>query len=224
MHTQIYTAQSVEEALALVEAGADIVGITPSPRALPGIVTEELAAEIVEAIGSSALTSAISVEEDEDEIVRMVSVVKPDILHLCGDITKVDPEMVGRIRARIGDVKIDQAIPMTGPEAVDAALAFAPVVDYLLLDSYSPEIGGVGAAGFTHDWSISRKIVESVDVPVILAGGLSAENVAEAIATVQPWGVDSLTRTNAYREDGTFRKDLDKVRAFIAAAHGAASN
>ncbi|MCC7128561.1 MAG: hypothetical protein IT192_07085, partial [Microbacteriaceae bacterium] len=124
----------------------------------------------------------------------------------------------------IGDVKIDQAIPMTGPEAVDAALAFAPVVDYLLLDSYSPEIGGVGAAGFTHDWSISRKIVESVDVPVILAGGLSAENVAEAIAIVQPWGVDSLTRTNAYREDGTFRKDLDKVRAFIAAAHGAASN
>ncbi|MBX3087877.1 MAG: phosphoribosylanthranilate isomerase, partial [Cryobacterium sp.] len=195
MHTQIYTAQSVEEALALVEAGADIVGITPSPRPLPGIVTEELAAEIVEAIGSSALTSAISVEEDEDDIVRMVSVVKPDILHLCGDITKVDPEMVGRIRARIGDVKIDQAIPMTGPEAVDAALAFAPVVDYLLLDSYSPEIGGVGAAGFTHDWSISRKIVESVDVPVILAGGLSAENVAEAIATVQPWGVDSLTRT-----------------------------
>ncbi|MCO5295084.1 MAG: phosphoribosylanthranilate isomerase [Homoserinimonas sp.] len=224
MHTQIYTAQSVEEALALVEAGADIVGITPSPRPLPGIVTEELAAQIVEAIGSSALTSAISVEEDEDDIVRMVSVVKPDILHLCGDITKVDPEMVGRIRARIGDVKIDQAIPMTGPEAVDAALAFAPVVDYLLLDSYSPEIGGVGAAGFTHDWSISRKIVESVDVPVILAGGLSAENVAEAIATVQPWGVDSLTRTNAYREDGTFRKDLDKVRAFIAAAHGAASN
>lgn len=222
MHTQIYTAQSVEEALALVEAGADIVGITPSPRPLPGIVTEELAAEIVEAIGSSALSSAISVEEDEDEIVRMVSVVKPDILHLCGDITKVDPEMVGRIRARIGDVKIDQAIPMTGPEAVDAALAFAPVVDYLLLDSYSPEIGGVGAAGFTHDWSISRKIVDSVDVPVILAGGLSAENVAEAIATVQPWGVDSLTRTNAYREDGTFRKDLDKVKAFIAAAHGAA--
>lgn len=224
MHTQIYTAQSVEEALALVEAGADIVGITPSRRPLPGIVTEELAAEIVEAIGSSALTSAISVEEDEDDIVRMVSVVKPDILHLCGDITKVDPEMVGRIRARIGGVKIDQAIPMTGPEAVDAALAFAPVVDYLLLDSYSPEIGGVGAAGFTHDWSISRKIVDSVDVPVILAGGLSAENVAEAIATVQPWGVDSLTRTNAYREDGTFRKDLDKVRAFIAAAHGAAGN
>lgn len=224
MHTQIYTAQSVEEALALVEAGADIVGITPSPRPLPGIVTEELAAEIVEAIGSSALTSAISVEEDEDEIVRMVSVVKPDILHLCGDITKVDPEMVGRIRARIGGVKIDQAIPMTGPEAVDAALAFAPVVDYLLLDSYSPEIGGVGAAGFTHDWSISRKIVESADVPVILAGGLSAENVAEAIATVQPWGVDSLTRTNAYREDGTFRKDLDKVKAFIAAAHGAAGS
>ncbi|MBX3089815.1 MAG: phosphoribosylanthranilate isomerase [Cryobacterium sp.] len=224
MHTQIYTAQSVEEALALVEAGADIVGITPSPRPLPGIVTEELAAEIVEAIGSSALTSAISVEEDEDDIVRMVSVVKPDILHLCGDITKVDPEMVGRIRARIGGVKIDQAIPMTGPEAVDAALAFAPVVDYLLLDSYSPEIGGVGAAGFTHDWSISRKIVESADVPVILAGGLSAENVAEAIATVQPWGVDSLTRTNAYREDGTFRKDLDKVKAFIAAAHGAAGS
>lgn len=220
MHTQIYTVQTADEAIALAELGVDIIGITPTSRPLPGKVTDEQARDIFEAVGTRALKAALSVEEDEDEIVRMVSVVKPDILHLCGDITKVDVAMVKRIRARIGDVKIEQAIPMSGPEAVDHAREFAPVADYLILDSYAPHIGGVGATGETHDWVISREIVEAVDIPVILAGGLSAENVAEAIDAVQPWAVDSLTHTNKDLGDGTFRKDLDKVEAFVKAAHG----
>ena len=65
---------------------------------------------------------------------------------------------------------------------------------------------------------MSAAIVAAVDVPVILAGGLSPENVGEAIAAVNPWGVDSLTFTNRSTEDGGFRKDLDRVGAFVAAA------
>ena len=220
MHTQIYTTQSAEEGIAMAELGVDIIGITPTTRPLPGKVTEEQARDIFAAVGERCLKAALSVENDEDEIVRMVSVVKPDILHLCGDITIVDVEMVKRIRARIGDVKIEQAIPMSGPEALDHAIAFAAVSDYLILDSYAPHIGGVGATGTTHDWSISRQIVEAVDIPVILAGGLSPDNVKDAIAAVQPWAVDSLTHTNFTLADGTFRKDLDKVEAFVKAARG----
>ncbi len=220
MHTQIYTVQNSAEAIALAELGVDIIGITPTTRPLPGKVTDDAARDIFEALGNRALKAALSVEDDEDEIVRMVSIVKPDILHLCGDITVVDVDMVKRIRARIGDVKIEQAIPMSGPEALDHAREFARVSDYLILDSYAPHIGGVGATGLTHDWAISRQIVEAVDIPVILAGGLSAENVAEAIAAVQPWAVDSLTHTNENLGDGTFRKDLGKVEAFVRAAQG----
>jgi phosphoribosylanthranilate isomerase len=220
MHTQIYTVQSVTEALALAELGVDIIGITPTTRPLPGRITDEEARDIFAAVGTRAVKAALSVEEDEDEIVRMVGVVKPDILHLCGDITKVDVAMVTRIRARIGDVLIEQAIPMSGPEAVDHARTFAPVSDYLILDSYAPHVGGVGATGATHDWSISRQIVEAVDIPVILAGGLSPDNVAEAIAAVQPWAADSLTHTNKDLGNGNFCKDLAKVEAFVRAAHG----
>jgi phosphoribosylanthranilate isomerase len=85
----------------------------------------------------------------------------------------------------------------------------------LLLDSHDPGDAQIGALGRTHDWSISRRIVEKVRVPAILAGGLDADNVAAAIAAVRPPGVDSKTRTD--RADGS-GKDLDKVRRFIAAA------
>ena len=91
--------------------------------------------------------------------------------------------------------------------------------DYLILDSYAPHVGGVGATGTTHDWSISRQIVEAVDVPVILAGGLSPHNVAETVAAVKPWAVDSLTHTDKNLGDGTFCKDLEKVESFVKAAH-----
>jgi len=69
--------------------------------------------------------------------------------------------------------------------------------------------------GRTHDWAVSRRIVDEVGVPAILAGGLDAENVAAAIAAVRPFGVDSKTKTD--RSDGT-AKDLEKVRQFVAAA------
>jgi phosphoribosylanthranilate isomerase len=85
------------------------------------------------------------------------------------------------------------------------------------------EIEGIGAAGVTHDWSISRRIVAESDVPVILAGGLGPDNVAEAIAAVGPAGVDSLTMTNRRLPGGGFEKDLAAVERFVGAARQAAS-
>ncbi len=98
--------------------------------------------------------------------------------------------------------------------------AIAMGADYLILDSVDPDIAGVGAAGVVHDWAISAAIVDAVDVPVILAGGLSPKNVAGAIAAVRPWGADSLTHTNRPDSGGGFRKDLARVGAFAAAARG----
>ena len=103
---------------------------------------------------------------------------------------------------------------------MDAAVQFQQVSDYLLLDTKSPEETVIGATGQTHDWTISREIVERVSIPVILAGGLSPENVAEAIRVVQPWGVDSNTHTN-YLNQQPIRKDPERVRKFIEAAKGA---
>jgi phosphoribosylanthranilate isomerase len=219
--TQLYTMQSVEEALACVDAGVDYLGLTPI-QGLPGEIPFETMRAIVEAVGDRARCVALTVRTDPGEILAMVEAVRPAILHLCplaGDIT---PATVASLRAWLPEaLPIMQAVSVVGPESVDEARAYAEVADYLILDTQAADIPGVGASGVTHDWAISRAIVEAVRVPVILAGGLSPENVGDAIRAVRPWGVDSLTHTNRPLPGGGFRKDLDKVRAFIAAARAA---
>jgi len=133
----------------------------------------------------------------------------------------VDPSAVETLRSKLPEISIMQAIAVTGPQAIQSALEYAAVADYLILDSVAPGIDGIGAAGTVHDWAVSASIVEAVDVPVILAGGLSPENVSAAIAAVNPWGVDSLTHTNRALASGGFRKDLELVGRFADAARGA---
>jgi len=220
--TQLYTMQSVEEALACVDAGADHVGITPPHGGLPGEVPIGLAADIVAAVGARARCVVLTVWTDPGAIAELVAATRPAILQLCPPADRTSPAAVAAVRRRVPGVPVMQAVSVTGPESVAEARAYAQVADYLILDTQDPNIGGVGASGATHDWQVSREIVRSVAVPVILAGGLSPDNVAEAIRVVRPWGVDSLTHTNAPLPGGGFRKDLDRVRAFIAAARAAA--
>ena len=224
MITQLYTMQSVAEALACADAGADHLGITPPHGGLPGEVSIRLAAEIVEALAGHATAVVLTVWTDPVAIAELVDATRPAILHLCPPADRTSPSQVEAIRARLPGIPVMQAVSVTGPESVDEARAYAQVADYLILDTSDPRIAGVGASGATHDWRVSREIVRSVRVPVILAGGLTPENVAEAIRVVRPWGVDSLTHTNTPLPGGGFRKDLDRVRAFVAAARGALGN
>lgn len=214
--------QTVSEALAAAAAGADCLGVTPSNRGLPGEISFETAAAIVDALKGRAERVALSVESDLGLIADMVAAVRPDVLHLCGDIKLVTPQHVRQLREallpRYPGLRILQAIPMTGPAALDHAAAFEPFSDSFILDSVAAHIDGIGAAGVTHDWSLSREIVKRSKLPVILAGGLGPENVQAAIAAVQPWAVDSLTHTNRPLSDGGFRKDIDKIAAFVKAA------
>ncbi len=220
MIVQIYTVQSPDEGIALAELGVDHIGITPSDHGLPGELSNEYAADIFTAIGDRAVKVALTVDSNLKKIVEMVQTVRPDILHLCGDLKLVTPEKVVELRGLLPGMKIMQAIPVMDETALKIASDFEAVSDYFILDSYSPQIGGVGAAGFTHDWSISKSIVEQSRIPVILAGGLSPENVADAIRQVRPWGVDSLTKTNEMLGEGKFRKDLERVRRFVEKAKG----
>jgi phosphoribosylanthranilate isomerase len=226
MIVQIYTMQSAEEALAVIDAGADHVGITPSSLGLPGEVTCETAREIAHTVryrrAGKAFVVALSVETTPEPIEEMVRLVQPDILQLCGPGELPSPADISRLRSRIPGVRIMQAISVDGPDAIRRAAGFAPVVDLIILDTQDPHIPGIGASGAVHDWSVSRRIVETAGVPVILAGGLSPENVGEAVRTVQPWGVDSLTHTNRPHPDGGFRKDIERIRLFAGAARAEA--
>ena len=210
VRVQIYTMQSAEEALAVAALGVDHIGVTPADVGLPGEVTPGRAADICASIRDVATAVALTVSSDLDAIRRMVRAVQPDILHLCGPPGALGPEAVATLRRTLPGIAVMQAIAVTGPDAVERAGAYEPVADYLILDSIEPSIAGIGASGAVHDWDISAAIVESVDIPVILAGGLGPDNVAAAIEAVRPWGVDSLTYTNQPQSNGGFRKDIDR--------------
>lgn len=227
MIVQIYTAQTPAEAVELTMLGVDHVGVTISERGLPGEVALARGRDIVASLSnSSAKSVALTVETDFEMIRKFVDTVRPDILHLCGDTDVVGPDAVADLRAwsrRSGpEVELMQAIGVTGSESIDLAVAFQRHVDWIILDSVSEVVEGIGAAGVVHDWDLSHEIVRASTVPVILAGGLGPDNVAEAIAAVQPAGVDSLTNTNTYHPDGSFIKDLDAVGRFVEMARQSA--
>jgi phosphoribosylanthranilate isomerase len=119
------------------------------------------------------------------------------------------------LKMRYPQIPIMRAIPVIDETSIAIAASYKGVADFLLLDSFDPGTRQFGALGRVHDWSLSRRIVDEVGIPVILAGGLGPENVAAAIAAVRPAGVDSKTKTD--RPDGG-SKDLAKVEAFVAAA------
>ena len=215
MIVQIYSMISVADAVATAEAGADLIGVV---IAEPGVVAEAISAETARAalaaIRPRARGVALSLSDDRDEICAMVDAVRPDVLHIVA--REIEPEDCAWIRTRIAPVMLLRAIAVRAGETLTEADAHQECADYLMLDSGAKNIPSLGATGETHDWSVSRTIVERSRIPVILAGGLSAENVGDAIAAVKPWGVDSFTHTDVPGQRG--KKDPARVRAFIAAA------
>jgi phosphoribosylanthranilate isomerase len=109
-----------------------------------------------------------------------------------------------------------RSIPVVGDESIAIARSYDAIADMLLLDSHQPGDVQIGVLGVTHNWEIDRKIVESVRIPVIIAGGLGPDNVVDAIRMVRPAGVDSKTKTD--KDDGSHTKDLQKVERFVTGA------
>ena len=215
MITQIYTSQTPEEAIALVEAGVDHIGTTPTSLGLPGEISIEVCKSIFKAIGKRAKTVMLTVADTPEEIYPVLQELQPDIVHICGYKYAADKEFCEKAKSLVEGLEVMQAVAVTGPESIEEAKRYGEFCEYIILDSVDADIDGIGAAGITHDWSISKKIVETCAAKVILAGGLGPDNVVEAIQEVKPFGVDSLTKTSKFWQDGTFVKDIDKVKAFV---------
>jgi phosphoribosylanthranilate isomerase len=220
MLVQIYSLANQEDVRACAEAGVDHIGVAAGDQDVPANISIQHARELFAAAKPEMKTSALSVHTEMDGVVDLARAVEPDIIHVCSDTYALDAPELEAIHKRIPDeMELMKAVDVADAKSVDAATAFAPVCDWLLLDTATEDISGVGASGHTHDWSLSREIVESVDVPVILAGGLSPENVADAIRAVRPAGVDSYTHTSQASD----RKDPRKVAAFAENARRAAT-
>ena len=178
--------------------------------------TIENAREIFAAIPSGSKASALCLSHDVDLIVRLTAALLPDILHLGGAPQYLSPAHVRILKTEFPQVSLMRSIAVVDENSIALARSYDGVADWLLLDSYKSGDRQIGALGVTHSWELERHIIESVRIPAIIAGGLGAENVQDAIRKAGPAGVDSKTKTD--KDDGTHMKDLQKVSAFLEAA------
>jgi phosphoribosylanthranilate isomerase len=215
LKVQIYIAHS-DDVEVCVSAGVDIIGVVADPgMQTPSSLDFNSVIEVFGKIPDHVIKVALSMDTSTDAFLQTVEVVRPDILHVACSLSELSEELLSTLCSQTGDTQIMLAISMNTEDSIENAKKFEPFVDYFILDTSDPERVDVGATGKTHDWSLSANLVRSVNKPVVLAGGLSYTNVAHAIHTVNPWGVDSFSHTNL---EGSIRKDPDKVRAFVKAA------
>ena len=183
----------------------------------PREFSPEQANEILRGVTRQAQKVVLSLSKNLKDIIEIINKTNPDILHLGTAPESLSPTDVQTLKKQFPNLKVMRSIPVRGEESVELAKQYDGVADYLLLDTQKKGDTQVGATGETHNWSVSKKIVESVNIPVILAGGLGPDNVAEAVLQVKPFGVDSKTKTD---KTGSHEKDLGKVREFVRLAKG----
>jgi phosphoribosylanthranilate isomerase len=204
---------SLAEARLAVTVGASAVGLVSAMPSGPGVISEELIAEIARqlppAIGSFLLTC----QPDPHAIIEQQKRLRVNTIQICDRLEAQSYEI---LRAALPGISLVQVVHVNGAESVAEAISIAPFVDAVLLDSgnQSLPVKELGGTGRTHDWNLSAQIREAIDVPLFLAGGLKAENVADAITQVRPFGVDvcSGVRTNG-------KLDEAKLKDFFAAVN-----
>lgn len=203
---------SLAEARLAVDAGAAALGLVSAMPSGPGVIDATRIAEIAAAVAPPTETFLLTARTDAGSIAAQHAAAGTTTLQL---VDHVPHDELKRLRKLRPGVRLVQVIHVTGAAAVDEAVAAAPHVDALLLDSGNPALAvkELGGTGRTHDWSISRRIRDAVaPLPLYLAGGLNAGNVAEAVAAVRPHGLDLCS---GVRTDGVL--DAAKLAAFMAA-------
>ncbi|MFP4572774.1 MAG: phosphoribosylanthranilate isomerase [Desulfobacterales bacterium] len=247
MIIQIYEIQNPGEAGEMISLGVDHIGsVLTGERE---IKMPQLRETIFAAAKGGAKTSLIPLINDIDLISSAIDYYRPHIVHFCQSIFGANLQwepvcgrlmsMQATVKERFPQIDIMRSIPVPPPGAgrdlpvFEAASHFEPLTDYFLVDTIimegisvagQPESGYVGITGRICDWEIAAELVNRSAIPVILAGGLSPENVYDAVRAVRPAGVDSCTLTNAVDEAGAlirFKKDREKVARFVAEARRA---
>jgi phosphoribosylanthranilate isomerase len=203
---------SNEEADLAIAAGADALGLVSAMPSGPGPIPESKIASIVRHVGTRAATVLLTSRQDANGIGDQLDRIRPTVVQLVDELT--EREYLA-LRAMHPEVVLMQVIHVRDAHSVDEAVGVAPFVDAILLDSGNPTaaVKELGGTGRVHDWAISRAIRDAVPLPLFLAGGLRASNVADAVAAVRPFGVDVCS---GVRMNG--RLDHDATNAFISAA------
>lgn len=205
------------EAALAIRLGASALGLVTDMPSGPGVIPDEAARDIARRVPPPIASFLLTSRQSAAAIVEQQRRVRATTLQIVDRLTHGTYQ---DLREALPGIGLVQVIHVQGEESVEEASAVAPDVDALLLDSGNPGLAVkvLGGTGRTHDWAVSRRIVEQVNIPVFLAGGLRADNVREAIGQVGPFGLDVCS---GVRTAGAL--DERKLAAFfeeVAAAGG----
>lgn len=211
IRVKICCISSVEEANLAINYGAAAVGLVGNMPSGPGVISDELIGKIAKNIPPPIASFLLTSETNAKDIIDHHKKVNTTTIQIVDALSEKQYDV---IRDALPSVKLVQVIHVVNEESIKEAVEVSSFVDAILLDSGNPNLAvkELGGTGRTHNWQLSKKIRESVDVPLFLAGGLNSHNVREAIELVQPFGVDlcSSVRTNGKLDEG-------KLEAFFNA-------
>lgn len=195
-----------------VAAGADAVGFLMGiTHVTQDAVTPETAAAMVATLPPFIVPVAVTHLTKPSDLIRIVELARCTTLQIQDVVT---PDDIAEVREALPYLRIMKAVHVMDESAITTAKYFSDTADAIFLDTRTAD--RIGGTGITHDWNISAKIVKECSCPVILAGGLTPENVTEAIIRVRPYAVDVHT---GVKKNGV--RDAERTRAFVANARTA---
>ena len=205
---------SIAEAAMAMGYGADAIGLVGKMPSGPGPIDDDLIRSIAITIPPPVATFLLTSETAATAIIAHHIRTFTNTIQLVDELPEKDYAI---IKDAIPAIKLVQVIHVIDEGSVEEAIKISAHVDAILLDSGNPKLAikELGGTGRVHDWKLSRKIKDSIDIPVFLAGGLNAANVGQAIDTVGPYGVDvcSGVRTNGLLDENKLRAFFDGIRS-----------
>jgi len=204
---------NIDEAALAIERGASALGLVSHMPSGPGVIGDERIAEIAATIPPAIGTFLLTSQQRVADIVEQQRFCRTNTLQICDHLTHGTHR---DLKDALPGISVVQVVHVTGPESINEAVRVAPHVDAILLDSGNQRLAvkELGGTGRTHDWTLSRAIRERIGIPLFLAGGLTPENVGQAIEEVGPFGLDVCS---GVRTDG--KLDAIKLRRFFSAVH-----
>ncbi len=206
---------SLREARLAITHGAAALGLVSAMPSGPGVIAENLIAEIADAVPPPIAKFLLTSRQDAEGIIQQQRRCRTNTIQIVDRLLQGSYE---DLRSALPGISLVQVVHVTGPESVDEAIAASEHVDAILLDSGNPALATkeLGGTGRRHNWALSKQIRKRIDIPLFLAGGINPENVCEAIAEVGPFGLDICT---GVRSAGQL--DEEKLRALFANLHSA---
>ncbi|MHA8050303.1 phosphoribosylanthranilate isomerase [Aquirufa sp. ROCK-SH2] len=214
VRVKICCISSLEEANLAVQYGAAALGLVGKMPSGPGIIDDALISTIAKSVPPPISSFLLTSETEAANIIDHYKKVHTTTIQI---VDALEDRQYAAIRDALPHVKLVQVIHVIDEASVQEAIEISEQVDAILLDSGNPNLATkeLGGTGRTHNWDLSRKIRESISIPLFLAGGLNKENVRQAIDAVQPFGIDlcSGVRTNGKLDERKLQEFFGAIRA-----------